>query len=369
MMNFPGKYDKTLDNPELFVYNATGCNIKENKMGDKAVNTIVDIARLAGVSKSTVSRALNDSPLISTETRQRIQSIARQHNFQLNVPAQCLSLKESRTIAFVTHACYVQQGYLIASPFLLEVIGGATAALSEKHYDLLMAFVDPKEALWPQQYQNSGRADGFILMTSSRKHSLLKRLAEAKVPFIVWGNPLPDHNHCSVTGDDFTGGKLATQHLIQSGRRRIAFIGGPADELEVQRRYEGYCSALSDAGQPIDPALVTYGDFSFSAGAERMQYLLKQAPDLDAVFVNSDLMAISAMNLLHDLGYQIPGDVAVVGYDNISIAEQCYPQLTTVSQNIPLAGRLLAQNLIQYLHTGVVTNVSIPPRLVIRKSA
>jgi DNA-binding LacI/PurR family transcriptional regulator len=339
------------------------------KMSEKTVKTIQDVARLAGVSKSTVSRALNDSPLISAETKNRIQAIARQYDFQLNIPAQCLSLKESRTIAFVTHACYIQDGYLVGSPFLLEVLGGITAALSESRYDLLMAFIDPKDTHWLQHYQDSGRADGFILMTSSRKQSLVRKLAKTNAPFIVWGNPLPDYNHCSVTGDDFTGGKLATQHLIKSGKRRIAFLGGMPDEPEVQRRYEGYCFTLHDAGLEIDPALVTYGDYSFESGADAMQHLLEQAPDLDAVFVNSDLMAISAMNLLHDRGYQIPGDVAVVGYDDLTIAEQCYPQLTTISQNIPLAGRLLAQNLIQYLRSNTVTNVSIPPKLVVRKSA
>ncbi len=338
-------------------------------MSDETVKTIADIARLAGVSKSTVSRALNDSSLIGVETKERIRAIARQHHFQLNQPAQCLSRKETRTIAFVAHIYYAQKGYLISSSFIQEILGALSAALSQSGYDLLTAFVDPNETSWPQHYLNAGRADGFILIPSSRKQRIVKNLMEMNAPFIIWGYPLPGYHHCSVNGDDFTGGLLATRHLIQSGRRRIAFIGGPSSEPEVQGRYRGYEAALSEAGLAVDPALVTYGYYSGPSGVERMQSLLEQVPDLDAVFANSDLMAIAIMNMLHDRGCRIPDDIAVVGYDDLTIAEQCYPPLTTISQNIPLAGSLLAQNLIQHLQTGAITNASIPAELVLRKSA
>jgi DNA-binding LacI/PurR family transcriptional regulator len=336
-------------------------------MSKKPVQTIADIARLANVSKSTVSRALNDSPLIGDETKERIRAIAREHNFRINAPARRLSLKQSRTIAFVTHAYH--KDFSVADLFGLEIMGGISKGLYIKGYDMLVVHVDPRDIDWAHQYLDSGRADGFILMTSTRKQSHIKTLVEMGAPFIIWGIPQPDCGCCSVSGDNFNGGKLATEYLIRSGRQRIAFLGGPAYELEVKLRYSGYEAALREAGKSIDPELLAYGNFSDTSGAEAMERLLRQAPDLDAVFVNSDLMAISAMDMIRENDRRVPEDIAVVGYDDLSIAEHSYPPLTTIRQNVPLAGKLLAQNLIQYLETGVVTNVTIPVELIQRKSA
>jgi len=336
-------------------------------MSKKPVQTIADIARLANVSKSTVSRALNDSPLIGDDTKERIRVIAREHNFRINAPARRLSLKRSRTIAFVTHAYH--KDFSVADLFGLEILGGISKGLYIKGYDMLVVHVDPRDIDWAHQYLDSGRADGFILMTSTRKQSHIKTLVEMGAPFIIWGIPQPDCGCCSVSGDNFNGGKLATEYLIRSGRQRIAFLGGPAYELEVKLRYSGYEAALREAGKSIDPELLAYGNFSDTSGAEAMERLLRQAPDLDAVFVNSDLMAISAMDMIRENDRRVPEDIAVVGYDDLSIAEHSYPPLTTIRQNVPLAGKLLAQNLIQYLETGVVTNVTIPVELIQRKSA
>ena len=335
-------------------------------MRNKPVKTIADIAHLAGVSKSTVSRALNDSPLIGEETKKRIRAIAEQHDFKVNAPARQLSLKQSQTIAFVTHAYHKE--FSVADLFGLEIMGGISSGLYANGYDMLVIHVDPQDTKWVHQYLDTGRVDGFILMTSTRKQFHIKKLLEISAPFIAWGTPPPNQSYPSVSGDNFNGGKLATEHLIRIGRERIAFIGGPAVEMEVQQRYEGYQSAILEAGRSIAPELIAYADFSNTSGAIAMNKLLEQAPDLDAVFVNSDLMAIAAMEVIREQGYSIPGDIAVMGYDDLSIAEYSNPPLTTIRQNIPMAGKLLAQNLIQYLQTGVVTNVSIPVELIERKS-
>jgi len=328
--------------------------------------TVADIARMAGVSKSTVSRALNDSPLISLETRQRIQAIARQHNFQINIPAQRLSRKESRTIAFVTHGYHKE--FSVADLLTLEIMSGITAGLSASGYDMLVVHVDPHDSGWARQYLDTGRVDGFILMTSTRKQHHIKTLLEIGAPFIIWGIP-HDYQCCSVCGDNITGGRLAGEHLVRSGRRKIAFLGGPAYELEVQRRFAGFSAALQTAGLEVEERFTAYGDYSNTSGGIAMQKLLDQAPELDAVFVNSDLMAINAMDVLRASGRRVPEDVAVVGYDDLSIAEYATPPLTTIRQNLPQAGRILAQNLIQYIQTGIITNVSTPVSLVVRKSA
>ncbi len=336
-------------------------------MKKKSVQTIADIARLAKVSKSTVSRALNDSPLIGEETRARIRAIARQNNFQINVPARQLSMQQSRTIAFVTYAYH--KDFSWADLFGLEIMGGVAKGLNESGYDMLIIHMDPRDTNWAHKYLDTGRVDGFILMTATCEPSHIHALLDIGAPFIIWGNTLPGLSYCSIMGDNTAGGRLGAEHLIRSGRKRIAFLGGPSDDLEVQQRFAGFKSALVEADMKMDPALVAYGDFSDTSGAAAMLKLLGQAPDLDAVFVNSDLMAIAAMDALREQGRRVPEDVAVVGYDDLSIAEHSNPPLTTIRQNIPLAGKMLAQNLVQYLETNVVTNVSIPVELVMRKSA
>lgn len=336
-------------------------------MSRKTVQTIEDIARIANVSKATVSRALNDSPLVKEETKALIRAIARQHNFRLNAPARRLSLRQSSTVAFVTHAYH--KDFSLEDLFTLEIMGGVSNGLHELGYDMLVIQVNPREVDWAHQYLDSGRVDGFILLTASRKSAYIKSLVEMGAPFIAWGVANPTQNYSTVNGDNISGGRLATEHLIHSGRQRIAFLGGPAAEPEIQLRYRGYEGALQAAGRPIDPARVIYGEFCSTAGAEAMENLLERAPDLDAVFVNSDLGAIAAIEVIRRHGKRIPEDIAVIGYDDLSIASYNHPSLTTIRQNIPLAGKLLAQNLIQFLKTGVVSQVTMPVELVVRQSA
>lgn len=337
-------------------------------MSKRTVKTIEDIARLANVSKSTVSRALNDSPLIKQETRERIQAIAREHHYHINAMACNLSLRQSRSIAFVTHAYHVES-FTMEDLFGLEILGGIAKGLHALGYDLLVAHVDPYDNDWAHQYLDSGRVDGFILMTSNRKQAHIKILAEMGAPFIVWGTPAAKYNCSSVTGDNVSGGMLATEYLVRTGRQRIAFLGGPAEEAEVQNRLKGYQAALQAAGRSVEPNGLVYGDYSHISGTTAMQRLLEQYPEVDAVFVNSDLMAIGAIRALQAAGRRVPEDVAVIGYDDLSVAAYNNLPLTTIRQNIPMAGRLLAQNLIQFIQTGVVTHVTMPVELIIRKSA
>lgn len=335
-------------------------------MADKPVRTIADIAELAGVSKSTVSRAMSNSSLISEETRERIQAIARDHNYQINQPARNLSLKQTNTIAFVTHGYY--GNLCVEDLFLLEMMGAITGALAAQNYDLLMVNVDPYETDWVNDYLSTGKVDGFVLMTSTRKQHHIKKLVEMNAPFIAWGIPLPGANHCTVTGDNFNGARIAAEYLLSIGKEKIAFLGGPEAEQEVRLRYQGFESALNASGLTPDPKRVIYSDYSSVAGNEGMHKLLEQDPEIDAVFANSDFIAIGAMNAVREQGKRVPEDVSIVGYDDISLAQYSNPPLTTVRQNINESGRLLVQNLIQYLETGVVTNVSVPVNLVVRES-
>jgi DNA-binding LacI/PurR family transcriptional regulator len=336
-------------------------------MTSAGVHTIADIARLAGVSKSTVSRALNDSPLISTETKERIHELARAHRFQMNDPARRLSRKQSQVVALVTYA-YKADG-AVPDAFTLEIMSGITAGLHANGYDLLVIQVGPNDTDWVERYLESGRVDGFVLMAASCTERQIGVLADRNAPFVIWGPPSRTHRYSSVSGDSFAGGRIATAHLLASGRERVAFLGGPSREGEVHDRYLGYEAALRDAGKQVDPALVAYGDYSPASGADTMGALLDANAGLDGVFVNSDLMALAAIGEIRSRGLRVPDDVGVVGYDDIALARLAEPPLTTIRQSAPLAGRLLAENLVQQLRTGAVTNVAIPAELVVRESA
>lgn len=337
-------------------------------MSKKSVQTLEDIARLANVSPSTVSRALNNSPLINPETKERIQTIAREQHFRINASARNLRLRQSNTIAFVAPN-YQPELFSGTDLFGLEILSSIGSGLHTLGYDLLVIHVNPSEEInWAQPYLDSGRVDGFILMTSHHRRSQIKNLIDIGAPFIGWGIPIPQFSYCSVTGDNITGGLLATRHLIQMDRQRIAFLGGPEEALTVQYRFKGYENALQAAGRSLDPALLAYSGYTFASGMAAMRRLMDQAPELDAVFVNSDLMAVGAIQVIQSSGKRVPEDVAVVGYDDLSIAAYNNLPLTTIRQNLPMAGKLLAENLIQYLQTGIVTNVTLPVELVIRKS-
>jgi len=331
----------------------------------KKLKSIEDIAVLAGVSKSTVSRALNNSPLVNEETRARIMSIAHDHDFKPSFTARNLSLKKSRTIAYVNHAyCNVECG--ISDHFSLEIMGSIAMGLHELGYGLLIVHVNPADRAWASNYLDSGRVDGFILMTSEKKRDHIELLRNLGAPFIAWGHGGSDF--CSVCGDDRKGGRLAAERLIATGRRRIAFLGGIKGETEVKLRYEGYCEALVAAG--MDPkASVAYADYSEEGAEREIARLFERDKDIDGVFANSDYMAIAAIRWLRASGRRVPEDTAVVGYDDLAVASYVTPRLTTVSQSVPLAGRLLAKDLVSYLENGVVTHSEVPVELVVRESA
>ncbi len=336
-------------------------------MGTKTVKTLEDIARLANVSKSTVSRALSDSPLINVETKERIRVIAKENDFCINSSARSLSTRQSCTVGFVTHSH--QCGFTVEDMFGLEIMSAIGTGLDELGYDLLLIYMKPRDNSWAHQYFDSGRVEGFILMKAGRGHAYSKLLSDMEAPFIIWGVPEPDFNGCTVTGDNFSGGMLATEHLIRIGRKKIAFLGGPVYDLEAQQRLKGYETAMQNAWRPIDANLMVNGDYLLDSGVAGMKQLLEKTPDLDAVFVCGDVMAIGAIDVIQNSGRRVPEDVAVVGYDDLAIATYNNLPLTTVRQNIQMSGKLLAQNLVQFIKTGVVTHVTVPVELVIRKSA
>jgi len=329
------------------------------------VRTIADIARKAGVSKSTVSRALNDSPLVRKELKARIQKIARRHDFQMNRGARGLSLMRSQTIALLISV----SDRLVTDPFRIGVIGSVANALTEYGYDLLLVQTRKEDQSWSRQILGSGRADGLIIFSQPEHAEGIIHLAKLAAPFIVWASPEPNQSFCSVSSDNKMGGYLATQHLIDNGRRRIAFVGGLSSERDIQMRYQGYLTALAEAGISLDPELVTYGDYTSQSGYDEMRRILSKAPKLDAVFVNSDVMAIGSLEALRETGCKVPEDVAVVGFDDIPVATYINPTLTTIRQDITRAGRYLVQNLFKFMREKEITVTELPVELIVRESS
>ncbi len=329
------------------------------------LKSIDDIAKLAGVSKSTVSRALNDSPLVGAETKARIVAIAKDHEFTPSAIARNLSTRKSRTIAFVNHAYCKCDGEL-SDPFSVEIMGGVALGLAELGYDMLVAHIRPGDTGWVSSYLDTGKVDGFILVTSESKHDHVDLLLASKAPFIAWG--FGGGRYCSVAGDDARGGRLAGERFASAGRRRIGFIGGPRVETEVKERFRGFSEALGEAG--IEPkGLASYCDYSEHGAEREMNALMKREPKIDAVFAGSDIMAVAAMKAIKASGRKIPDDVAVIGYDDLTVSSYVSPGLTTISQNVPGSGRLLARNLVAYLERGVINTTTVPVHLVERDSA
>ena len=332
-------------------------------------HTIADIARIAGVDKSTVSRALNDSPLIAAATKERILAIAEQHDFQLNVPARRLSRGQSNVVGLVS----IDWGHgpQTLDMFMLEIMGGVSLGLSEQGYELLVLRAKVDDASWARSYLESGRADGFIMLSASCTPELLNELGAEHVPLVVWGAPAQNGDYSTVSGESLEGGRLATEHLLATGRRRIAFLGGPTWDDEVADRRRGYEAAHKAAGLEADPALTVHASWEHSeaSAAAAIDTLVERGADFDAVFANSDLFALGAIGALRAHGRRVPEDVAVVGYDDIAVAAYASPPLTTIRQDGPLVGTLLAQTLVRRLETGADSNVTIPAELVVRESA
>jgi DNA-binding LacI/PurR family transcriptional regulator len=311
---------------------------------------------------------LNNSPLISQETSDRVRAIAKAHHFSAHQGARNLSLQRSQTLALIIPLAPNGPDHFITDPFFVEMMKGMTVAVAAQGYDLLIGQPSKKTPEDIQRYLSSKRADGLILIGCQGYVQSITELFGEQAPIIVWGET-DNQRYCTVDCDNLTGGRLATQHLLRIGRKRIAFLGGTRSEPEVQLRYQGYAETLQEAGYAIGSVLVVYGDYTCCSGYENMQKLLTQAPELDGVFVCSDLMAIGAMEALREYGRRVPEDVSVVGFDDIPLAEYCSPPLTTIRQNISKAGEVLVRNLIQYLQDGIFTRTILPVELVVRKSS
>ncbi len=335
--------------------------------GEQRRLQMVDIARLAGVSVSTVSRALNGSELVNAETRQRVAELARSLNYSINFGARNLRLQENKTVAVVVPYDAKSRQH-ISDPFFLSIVGSIADALTDRGYDMLLSRVDAERLDLASHWFDSGKAIGVILIGQWRQHDQLNDMAARKLPLVVWGGEMPQQLYCSVGGDNMLGGSLAARHLLALGRRRIAFVGD-ARLPEVWLRHQGYQQALREAGLEPDPALELPAAFEPGVATVQLREFFARQPDFDGVFCCSDVLAMLMLQALRAAGRRVPEDVAVVGYDDMPLAAFCDPPLTTVHQPVAEAGAELVEALLGQLRGERAGPRTMPVYLKLRESA
>jgi DNA-binding LacI/PurR family transcriptional regulator len=344
----------------------------EKAMGRKPSSkpTSFDIAYLAGVSQPTVSRALRGSRSVSLATRQRIEEIARELNYSVDKNASSLRSQRSNTIALLFFEDPTPDESLI-NPFFLAMLGSITRHCAAKGLDLLISF-QKMEDDWHMRYQDAHRADGLILLGYGDYTLYQKRLAELEehgTHFVRWGSVGDQATSGTVGSDNFGAGRLAGEHLLGLGRKHIAFLGH-ADEHypEFAERCAGLAAAMEQAGLPFDRALQVDAITTEEAGHHAARVLLARGIPFDAIFAASDLIAMGAMRALVEAGKAIPGDVAVVGFDDIPAASLTNPPLTTLMQDLKGAGELLVEALVAQIEGRDPPQPTLPARLVVRRS-
>ena len=325
---------------------------------------ILEIAKMAGVSKTTVSRVINNKPDVNPDTREKIAELIRKYDFQPNASATAIAHK--RVINTIGLIIPYDANYIFANPFNAEIMRGVSLETNTAGYHLLLCHYAKEDyvAVFKQK-----KVPGFILISPNKDHkNMVDRLKEIGAPFVSTSRipHVPDINFVEV--DNMLGASLAVEHLIQLGHKRIGVIKGHNLLASSSDRFAGYCAALKQNNIAFDETLVREGAASIDSGHDAMLSLL-QNTDVTAVFVGSDLMAIGAIGAAAQAGKCVPDDISIVGFDNIPLAGSLNPPLTTVDQQACNKGRLAAHMLIDMIEG---REVSSPPNvevsLVVRKS-
>src|SRR5579875_1784873 len=327
--------------------------------------TLDEVAALAGVSRSAASRAVNNGSDVSRSAREAVERAVRERGYVPNPAARALATAQGGAVLLaVSH----DDPALFADPFFANVIVGVNAALERTDLVLMLLLADSergRERL--ERVLRSRRADGLLLLALHGEDPLLRLAQSLELPVVTGGRPLHGKPAWYVDADNRGGARAATEHLIATGRHRIAAITGRLDTEAGVARHRGYQEAMAVAG--LDAARTEHSDFTEAGGATAMASLLRRFPDLDAVFAESDNMAAGALRALRAAGRRVPGDVAVVGFDDLPVALTTDPPLTTVHQPVQALGREMARMLLALLAGEHPTPLLLPTHLVIRASA
>ena len=332
--------------------------------------TSFDIAYLAGVSQPTVSRALRGSPMVSAETRKRIEAIALQLHYKVDKNASNLRFQHSNTLALLIFEDPTSDDSLI-NPFFVSILGSITRACAQRGYDLLISF-QQKSGDWHTDYEDSRKADGIILLGYGdylEYQSRLEQLVEQGTHFVRWGAVIAGQPGISIGSDNHQGGFVVTDHLLELGRRRVAFVGTASSHYpEFFERYRGYCDALARRSLAADESLRVDAITTEQAGFDATCELLRRDVAFDAIVAASDLIAIGALRALQSQGIDVPGQVSVVGFDDLPAASLTNPPLTTVMQDTRMAGEVLVDTLLKLVRDEPTQGQVMPTRLVVRRS-
>jgi LacI family transcriptional regulator len=334
--------------------------------------TLEGIASLAGVSRSTVSRVINDDPNVRAATRTWVWQVIKANDFHPNTAARALAGRRSRVIGLVIPQAL---NAIFADPYFPALIQGSAAACDDRGYYLMLSLVLRQSDDTFRWLIRTRHMDGLIVASALTDDSFVAGLLDEHFPFVLIGRKPERTDIITIDADNAHGASMAAQHLAQMGYTRIATITGPANMLAAMDRREGFLCGLQAMGMAAPAAYIQEGDWSEGSGKQAMERLLRATPPPEAVFVASDSMAIGALKAIRAAGLSVPEDIALVGFDDIPLAAIAEPPLTTVHQPIDQLGFLAASTLIDLLETALakeddagVHHIVLPTELVVRAS-
>ncbi len=342
-------------------------SITSKRRRTKSSVTMSDVARHAGVSTATVSRALKNDPAVTADTRLRVKREALELGYVMHRQARALRQQRSATVGVHVPIDNQRVTGALSNPFVLEFLAEVGTALHAAGLDMLVSHsrtVDP-------ELHRSRLVDGYIQLGHGEDDTDLVRLAAAGVPIAVWTPPAADRDYVSVGVDNVDLARQAVRHLIDNGRERIGVVADGLTDArsEAAQRFEGYRQGLTEAGIEFRDDLVASADRRNESGARAIGQLLDAVSDLDAVFVAySDVVALSVIRELRDRDVAVPDDIAVVGFDNISMAEYSHPRLTTVDQGLATGIPILVDKLLRQIEGETVGSQYVDGALVVRES-
>ena len=328
--------------------------------------TMAELARLANVDVSTVSRALSGSPLVKEDTKAEILKIAAEWGYAVNASARNLRRQSAEAIGLVI-PLRPGSGQTISDPFYLEMVAAVSEAASRRGYDLIVSVPKGNEQIAEQRLLRTGKADGLIIIGQAGLKHTLDALGPLARKVVVWGGQSEGVTYTLVGSDNREGGRLAAEHLFSAGRTRTLFMG-PLGLPEVRLRLEGFDQARRALGLSVEPGLRLDVEFGGTSGFQELGEMLDGGVVFDSIFAASDVLAMTAVMALQARGLQVPADVAVMGYDNIGQSRLCSPALTTIDQNIPAGGELLVDLLLRQLNGEDVKSQLTPTQLIVRAS-
>jgi len=334
----------------------------------RRIRNISELAKLAGVSAGTVSRALAGKELVNTHTRERIQALARQHGFRPNQMASRLRTGQTGVIGVVVPLGH-ERNQLLSDPFFMTLIGHLADAVTERGYDLMLSRVIPSdEDEWLERITVSGMLDGVLMIGQSDQFETIEHVARDYRPLVVWGTHQQGQTHCSVGTDSFVGGRLAARHLLARGSRRLAFFGETTG-IEIAQRLAGAQYEIAQHGGTATLAAFPTRLVVDGAADQVAEHVSQMDPATDGVFAASDVIAMAILRILHERGRKVPEDIAVIGYDDLPLAMHTVPRLTTIRQDIAAGAKAMVDSLFSRMAGENAGPTVLEPTVVVRDSA